>query len=46
MNNTLEARFLGRDNVVLDVWNYFCAHVVCDIHVGFVILCACYAVYI
>jgi len=25
---TLEARFLGIDNVVLDVWYYYCAYVV------------------
>jgi len=27
MDKTLEARLLGRDNVVLDVWYYCCAYV-------------------
>jgi len=28
MDKTLEARLLGRDNMVLDVWYYYCAYVV------------------
>ena len=35
MDKRLEARFLGKDNVVFDVWYYCCAHV------GYVMLCAC-----
>ena len=37
---TLEARLLGRDSVVLDVWYYYCAYV------ASVMLCACSVVYI
>jgi len=29
----MEARFLGRDSVVLDVWYYCCAYVVYVVHV-------------
>ena len=31
---TLEARFIGRVNVVLDVWYYYCANVVYFVHVS------------
>jgi len=43
MDKTLEARFLGRDNVVLDVWYYCCAYVV---NVASVMLCTCGVVYL
>ena len=43
---TLKARFLGRDIVVLDEWYYYCAYVVYVIHVASVMLCACGLVYI
>ena len=46
MNKTLEARFLGRDSVVLDVWYYYCAYVVYVVHVSSVMLCTCGVVYI
>jgi len=35
MDKTLEARLLGKDSLVLDVWYYCCAHV------AYVMLCAC-----
>lgn len=38
---TLEARLLGRDSTVLDVWYYCCAYVVYVLNVAFVMLCAC-----
>ena len=40
---TLEARFLGMDSVVLDVWQYYCAYVV---HVSSMMLFECSVVYI
>ena len=46
MGKTLEARFLGRDSVFLDVWYYCYAYVVYGVHVAFVMLCACGVVYI
>ena len=46
MDNTLEARLHGRDNVVLDVWYYCCAYVVYDVHGTSVRLCTCVVVYI
>jgi len=42
---TLEARLLGRDSVVLDVWYYCCACIVYFLHVAFV-MCACGVLYI
>ena len=38
---TLEARLLGRDNVVLDVWYYGYAYIVYDVHVSSMMLCTC-----
>ena len=46
MDKILEARLLGRGNVVLDVWYYCCAHVVYVLHVAYVMMCACGVVYI
>jgi len=43
---TLEARFLGRDSVVLDVWYYCCAYVLYVGHAASVMLCTCGVVYI
>ena len=43
---TLEARLLGKDSVVLDVWYYCCAYVVYVVHVVFVMFCAWGVVYI
>jgi len=40
---TLEARFLGRGGVVLDVWYYYYVDVV---YVAYVMLHACSVVYI
>jgi len=34
MGKTLETRFLGKDNVVLDVWYYCYAYVVYVVHVA------------
>ena len=34
MDEILEARFLGKDSVVLDVWYYCCAYVVYVVHVA------------
>ena len=34
MNKTLEARFLGKESVVLDVWYYCGAYVVYVVHVA------------
>ena len=45
MYKTLEASFLGRDNVVLGLWYYFCEHVVYVVHVAYVSLCSCGVVY-
>ena len=41
MDKTMEARFLGRDNVILDVRYYCCAYVVYVVHVAYALLCAC-----
>jgi len=38
MNKTLDARFLGKDIVVLDMWYYFCAYFVYVLHVAFVMI--------
>jgi len=38
---TLEARFLRRDNVFLDMQYYYCAYVVYVVHGASVMLCAC-----
>jgi len=46
MDKTLEARFLGRDSVVLDVWYYCCAYVVYVVPIAFMMLCTCVVVYI
>jgi len=46
VDKTLEARLLGRDSVVLDVWYYCCVYVVYVVHVSCVMLCACSFVYI
>ena len=46
MDKTLEARLLGRDSVVLDVWYHYCSYVVYVVHVASVMLCACSVVYI
>jgi len=46
MDKTLEARFLGKANVLLDVWYHYCAYVVYVVHVASMILCACGVVYI
>jgi len=46
MDQTLESRFLGRDDVVLHVWYYYCAYVVYVVHVSSLMLCACSVVYI
>lgn len=45
MGKTWEARFLGIDSVVLDVWYYCCAYVVYVVHVTSILLCACGVVY-
>ena len=39
MNKTWEARFLGKDNMVLDVWYYYCAYTVYVVHVSYM-MCA------
>lgn len=41
----MKASLVGRDNVVLDVWYYYCAYVYV-VHVAFVRLYACGVVYI
>ena len=46
MDKILEARLLGGDSVVLDVWYYCCTYIVYVVHIAFVILCACGVVYI
>jgi len=46
MGNTLEARLLGRDSVILDVWYYYCEYVVYVVHISCVMLCAYSVVYI
>ena len=46
MDKILEARLLGRDSVVLDVWYYCFSYVVYVVHVAYVMLCACGVVYI
>ena len=33
MNKTLEARFLGKDSMVSDVWYYCCAYFLYVVHV-------------
>jgi len=43
---TLKARLLGRESVVLDEWYYYCAYVVYVIHVASAILCTCGLEYI
>lgn len=43
---TLEAQFLGRDSVVLDVWYYYCAYVVYVVHIASMMLCVCCVAYI
>ena len=46
---TLEARFLGRDSVVFYVWYYCCAYVAYVayvVHVASVMLCSCGIVYL
>ena len=43
MDKALEARLLGIDNLVLDVWYYCCAYV---IQVASVMLCVCGVVHI
>ena len=45
MLKTLEARFLGKDSVVLDVWYYSCAYVIYVVHVAYMI-CACAVLHI
>jgi len=42
---TLEARFLGRDKLVFEMWYYCCAYIVYIVHVASVMLCACGVVY-
>jgi len=44
MDEIPKERFLGKDNIVLDVWYYYYAYVVCVVHVAymmceFVVLC-------
>lgn len=34
MDKTLEARFLGRDNVVLDMWYDYCSYVIYVVHIA------------
>jgi len=46
MDKAMKATFLGRDNVVLNVWYSCCAYVVYDVHVSSLMLCACAMVYI
>lgn len=46
MDKTLEAKLLGRGNVVLDVWYYCCAYSVHILCVAYVMFCACNIVYI
>jgi len=46
VDKTLEARLLGRDSVVLDVWYYCCANVVYVVHVACVMLCTCGFLYV
>jgi len=38
MNKTLETRFLGKDNVVSDVWYYCYAYVLYVVHIASVTL--------
>ena len=43
---TLNARLLGRDTMVLDAWYHYCTYFVDVVYVSFVMLCACDVVYI
>jgi len=45
MDKTLEERFLGKDNAVLDVWHYCCAYVLYVVHVSSM-MCAHAVLYI
>lgn len=45
MDKALEAKFLGRDSVVLDMWYYDCAYVIYVVHVASVMLCTYGVVY-
>jgi len=46
MDKILEAKLLGKDSVVLDVWYYYCAYVVYVVPVAYVLLCECGFVHI
>jgi len=46
MNKTLEASFLGKKTVVMDVWYECCAYAIYVVLVSLIMLCACSVVYI
>lgn len=46
MGKALEAKFLGKSSMVLDVWYYCCAYVLYVVHDSSMMLCACSVMYI
>ena len=39
MDEIPEARFLGKDNMVFDVWYYYCEYIIYVVHVSYM-MCA------